>query len=71
MAKLYSVGELTKHFRQRHHAHALEQWHVLRVLRTLTIVVQRVGRWRVFDAGDLPIIEAALVEAGYLRKPKQ
>ncbi len=46
------------------------EWKVARLYeRGLLPEPARFGRFRVIDEADLPIIEAALRDAGYLRRP--
>lgn len=66
--KLLTTGELTQHLRKSHRCQTLEQWQVTRTLRKANVPVKRLGRWRVFEMADVPLVEAALVEAGYLAR---
>ena len=68
MPKLFTVGQLTRHLRELHKCKFLEYWHVTRAIKKSNIKLERVGILRVIELADIPIIEAALVDAGYLVK---
>jgi hypothetical protein len=60
----YTIGKLASYFR-------LHSWQVRRAIeRGFLAEPPRVGAYRVFVAEDLPRIEAALREAGYLTEAK-
>ena len=65
--KLYTVGQVTRELRDRYNA-PLEIWQVQRVIKRMGIAVKRIGIYHVFDLGEIPLVESALIEAGYLAK---
>ena len=57
-----STGELARHF-------GCESWQVRRLYeRGLLPPAQRIGRYRYVAVADLPAIEVALTQAGYIRR---
>jgi DNA-binding transcriptional MerR regulator len=57
-----TIGDVAKHF-------GCQAWQVRRLFeRGLLPQAPRVGAYRVVAAADLPLVEAALRRAGYLRE---
>jgi DNA-binding transcriptional MerR regulator len=65
-----TVGEVAKHFTER--GLPVTARHVRRLFeRELLPPAQRVGAYRVIAQADLPLVEKALREAGYLPRQEE